>query len=50
MGAKGGIAIVSNPETGEILAMANQETDPATGIVHNSNNIARSPPSTSPGR
>jgi len=35
-GAQGGIAIVSNPETGEILAMANQETDPATGIIHNS--------------
>ena len=31
-GAQGGIAIVSNPETGEILAMANQETDPATGV------------------
>jgi cell division protein FtsI (penicillin-binding protein 3) len=38
VGAKGGIAIVSNPETGEILAMANQETDPASGIVHNSTN------------
>jgi len=40
-GAKGGIAIVSNPETGEVLALANQETDPTTGIVHNSvNNVA----------
>jgi cell division protein FtsI (penicillin-binding protein 3) len=38
VGAKGGIVIVSNPETGEILAMANQETDPATGVVHNSTN------------
>jgi cell division protein FtsI (penicillin-binding protein 3) len=38
VGAKGGIVIVSNPETGEILAMANQETDPATGVVHNTTN------------
>ena len=38
VGAKGGIVIVSNPETGEILAMANQETDPTTGAVHNSTN------------
>ena len=38
VGAKGGIAIVSNPETGEILAMANQEADPTTGAVHNSTN------------
>jgi cell division protein FtsI (penicillin-binding protein 3) len=37
-GARGGIAIVSNPETGEILALANQETDPATGTVGNSGN------------
>ncbi|HKY66660.1 MAG TPA: penicillin-binding protein 2, partial [Acidimicrobiales bacterium] len=35
-GAKGGTAIVSDPETGEILAMANQETDPTTGVIHNS--------------
>ncbi|MDD9372171.1 MAG: penicillin-binding protein 2, partial [Acidimicrobiales bacterium] len=40
-GALRGIAIVSNPETGEILAMANQETDAASGIVHNTgNNLA----------
>jgi cell division protein FtsI (penicillin-binding protein 3) len=38
VGARGGIVIVSNPETGEILAMANQETDPDTGAVHNSSN------------
>ena len=38
VGAKGGIVIVSNPETGEILAMANQEADPTTGAVHNSTN------------
>jgi cell division protein FtsI (penicillin-binding protein 3) len=38
VGAKGGIAIVSNPETGEILALANQETEAATGAVHNSTN------------
>jgi cell division protein FtsI (penicillin-binding protein 3) len=38
VGAQGGTVIVSNPETGEILAMANQETDPATGLVHNSTN------------
>ena len=37
-GARGGIAIVSNPETGEILALANLETDPATGVVHNTGN------------
>jgi cell division protein FtsI (penicillin-binding protein 3) len=40
-GARGGVAIVSNPETGEVLAIANQETDPATGVVHNTgNNLA----------
>jgi cell division protein FtsI (penicillin-binding protein 3) len=40
-GAKGGVAIVSNPETGEVLALANQETDPATGTVGNTgNNLA----------
>ncbi len=39
--ARGGTAIVMNPETGEILALANQATDEATGIVHNTgNNLA----------
>lgn len=39
-GAKGGIAIVSRPATGEILAMANFTTDPDTGeIVATGNNI-----------
>ena len=38
VGAKGGIVIVSDPETGEILAMANQESDPTTGAVANSGN------------
>jgi cell division protein FtsI (penicillin-binding protein 3) len=33
-GAEGGIVIVSRPETGEILAMANMATDPETGEVH----------------
>jgi cell division protein FtsI (penicillin-binding protein 3) len=32
-GAKGGVAIVSRPRTGEILAMANLTTDPETGEV-----------------
>jgi cell division protein FtsI (penicillin-binding protein 3) len=32
-GAKGGIAIVSRPATGEILALANLVTDPETGDV-----------------
>jgi cell division protein FtsI (penicillin-binding protein 3) len=32
-GAKGGTAIVSNPQTGEILALANLATDPETGEV-----------------
>ena len=32
-GAKGGIAIVSKPDTGEVLAMANVVTDPKTGAV-----------------
>jgi cell division protein FtsI (penicillin-binding protein 3) len=32
-GAKGGIAIVSRPGTGEILALANLATDPETGAV-----------------
>ncbi|HET9609775.1 MAG TPA: penicillin-binding protein 2 [Acidimicrobiales bacterium] len=41
VGAKGGTVIVSDPETGEILALANQETDPQTGEVRNSsNNVA----------
>jgi cell division protein FtsI (penicillin-binding protein 3) len=41
VGAQGGSVIVSDPETGEILALANVETDRATGIVHNSgNNVA----------
>jgi cell division protein FtsI (penicillin-binding protein 3) len=32
-GAKGGVAIVSRPGTGEILALANLATDPETGEV-----------------
>jgi cell division protein FtsI (penicillin-binding protein 3) len=41
VGAKGGTAIVSQPETGEILALANLESDPATGAVAGSgNNLA----------
>lgn len=32
-GAKGGVAIVSRPDTGEILALANMVTDPETGAV-----------------
>jgi cell division protein FtsI (penicillin-binding protein 3) len=32
-GAQAGVAIVSNPETGEILALANVALDPATGVV-----------------
>jgi cell division protein FtsI (penicillin-binding protein 3) len=40
-GAKGGIAIVSDPETGEILALANEERDPTSGVVGNTgNNLA----------
>jgi len=40
-GAKGGIAIVSRPGTGEILALANFVTDPDTGeIVATGNNMA----------
>lgn len=40
-GSGAGTAIVTNPETGEILALANQETDAASGIVHNTgNNLA----------
>jgi cell division protein FtsI (penicillin-binding protein 3) len=37
-GAQGGIAVVANPETGEILALANVQTDPAAGIVGNTGN------------
>ena len=32
-GAKGGVAIVSDPRTGEVLALANLATDPDTGRV-----------------
>ena len=40
-GAKGGVAIVSRPATGEIFAIANMVLDPATGEVHvSSNNLA----------
>ena len=38
VGGQGGMAIVSNPRTGELLAIANQERDPATGAVVNSGN------------
>ena len=39
--AKGGIAIVTKPGTGEVLAMANVVTDPATGeVVVGTNNAA----------
>ena len=39
-GAKGGTAIVTRPETGEILALANFTTDPETGaIVATGNNM-----------
>ena len=37
-GAQAGIAIVSDPETGEILALANVALDPATGVVGNTGN------------
>jgi cell division protein FtsI (penicillin-binding protein 3) len=41
VGARGGIAIVSQPETGEILALANLESDPATGqVASTGNNLA----------
>lgn len=40
MGAKGGIAIVSRPSTGEILALANMRLDPKTGAVKSSGNNA----------
>jgi cell division protein FtsI (penicillin-binding protein 3) len=40
-GAKGGIAVVTRPATGEILAMANVVTDPETGeVVNTGNNMA----------
>ena len=39
-GAKGGIAVVSVPSTGEILAMANVVTNPDTGQVQPSGNNA----------
>jgi cell division protein FtsI (penicillin-binding protein 3) len=40
-GAKGGIAIVSRPATGEVLAMANFTTDPDSGeLVATGNNMA----------
>jgi len=39
-GAKGGTAIVSRPDTGEILALANFTTDPETGaIIATGNNM-----------
>jgi cell division protein FtsI (penicillin-binding protein 3) len=37
-GAQGGVAVVSNPETGEILALANVQTDPTTLVVGNTGN------------
>jgi cell division protein FtsI (penicillin-binding protein 3) len=41
VGAKGGTAIVSEPETGEILALANLESDPQTGqVAGTGNNLA----------
>lgn len=39
-GAEGGIAIVSRPSTGEILALANLETGPDGGLRPSSNNLA----------
>ena len=46
--AKGGIAIVTKPGTGEVLAMANVVTDPDTGeVVVGDQQRRRSPPSTS---
>jgi cell division protein FtsI (penicillin-binding protein 3) len=38
--ARGGIAIVSDPSTGDILAMVDVTGDPATGQVHPSSNNA----------
>jgi cell division protein FtsI (penicillin-binding protein 3) len=41
VGAKGGTAIVSQPETGEIVALANLESDPRTGqVAGTGNNLA----------
>jgi cell division protein FtsI (penicillin-binding protein 3) len=41
VGGRGGTAIVANPENGEILALANVETDLPSGTVGNSgNNLA----------
>ena len=37
-GSKGGVAIVSDPETGEILTVANMARDPKTGQVANTGN------------
>ena len=37
-GAKGGVAIVSKPGTGEVLAIADMVLDPETGLVHVSSN------------
>jgi cell division protein FtsI (penicillin-binding protein 3) len=37
-GSKGGVAIVSNPRTGELLALANLEWDPETGRAVNTGN------------
>ena len=40
-GAKGGVAIVSKPSTGEVLAVANMVADPETGqVVVGTNNAA----------
>lgn len=40
-GAKGGVAIVSRPSTGEVFAIANVVLDPTSGQVHvSSNNLA----------
>src|ERR687897_930543 len=37
-GAKAGYAIISDPETGEVLALANVEADPRTKVVGNTGN------------
>jgi cell division protein FtsI (penicillin-binding protein 3) len=39
-GSKGGIVIISDPSTGEILSMAHMVDDPKTGKVHASSNNA----------
>lgn len=39
-GSKGGIVVISDPSTGEILSMVHMVTDPATGEVHASSNNA----------